>query len=673
MSDKTVSDKTVSDKTVSDKTVSDKTVSDKNTAGQNPTTFLQCVDKEAEKRFTEWTMKATGQFPTIGSSNTNCGISNQPVVAKKMLQPCLLLGLVLLASVLGCGDASTPSNASTFEPVSATSLTLVKSTTPGTEEPYSVPPVRENDPQPTTASSDKPRTWPRNPAYNQAVKSLINGSSAESEHNRASDLRATEDEFEPLYVDWPKPELLFFISGRQHGYIEPCGCAGLDQMKGGLLRRQAAINELEAKGWPVLKLDLGDQIQRLGPQAQIKLESTYKALRGIMKYDAIGMGPGELRADSFQVLGTLLNTSSNDEVSTPFVSANASIFDDSDAIKPYIVLEKNGRKVGVTSVVASKFFNGLGDMTADDRDTKVFAPEVGIAKILPQLMAEKCDVHVLLAFVPEEDSIELAKKFPQFHFIVNEGVEGEPMGKLDYVRVGERSVAVMQMGYKSMFAGAIAIYADQDNPVRFQKIPLDHRFKDTEEMKAVFKNYQMELQKKGLLGLVGQPVTHPSGYSYIGSEACSDCHEAEYEIWKEGTSQWKEKHPGEPGPHSRATADLVLPGERTWVARNHDPECLSCHVTGWNAQKYFAYKSGYWEHDKDSILYGSGCENCHGPGSRHAEIENGADADDLEKENILKQLRIKKEVAKENLCSTCHDLNNSPDFEFESYWPMIAH
>ena len=42
----------------------------------------------------------------------------------------------------------------------------------------------------------------------------------------------------PIFVDWPKkPKVAIVITGMEEGYIEPCGCAGLDFMKGGMGRR----------------------------------------------------------------------------------------------------------------------------------------------------------------------------------------------------------------------------------------------------------------------------------------------------------------------------------------------------------------------------------------------------------------------------------------------------
>jgi len=487
-----------------------------------------------------------------------------------------------------------------------------------------------------------------------------------------------DDDFEPLFQGWGKPDVVLLITGRQHGYIEPCGCSGLDRAKGGLLRRHALIRDLEARGWPLIKLDLGDQVRRTGPQALIKLESTYEALRGIMQYDAIGLGAGELKVDSFELLRLLLNApiegvpAAGGAAAGGFVSANASVFDE-PSIQPYVVIERNGRRIGVTSVVSPRHFGGQGDLMAAERDTKIEAPEVALQRVLPKLVAEKCDALLLLAFVSERESQELAQGFPQFDFIVNEGVEGEPVDHLQPVQVGDRVVNLVQMGYKSMFAGVIGIFAEGAPNLQYQKITLDHRFGDTDEMKGNFQRYQGLLARETLDRLIPKPPPHPSGYEYVGSQVCADCHDGAYEIWAEGSDQWKADHPGKVGPHSRATLDLVEPGERTWVQRHHDPECLSCHVTGWNPQQYFAYQTGYLDLEQHKILHGSGCENCHGPGSRHVAIQNGEEATAEEADLVLSRLRVTKEEAKDRLCVQCHDLDNSPDFDFEKYWPYIEH
>src|SRR5436853_3484684 len=54
-------------------------------------------------------------------------------------------------------------------------------------------------------------------------------------------------------ADWSKPAVALVITGQQLGYIEPCGCTGLENQKGGLARRQTFLKRLtDEKGWTVV-------------------------------------------------------------------------------------------------------------------------------------------------------------------------------------------------------------------------------------------------------------------------------------------------------------------------------------------------------------------------------------------------------------------------------------
>ena len=69
-----------------------------------------------------------------------------------------------------------------------------------------------------------------------------------------------------------------------------------------------------------------------------------------------------------------------------------------------------------------------------------------------------------------------------------------------------------------------------------------------------------------------------------------------------------------------------------------------------------------------------GCEDCHGPGEKHVEAEMGADT--ALQEKLQKVMVVTKEQAqtdKTHWCLNCHDLDNSPDFNFDEYWPKIEH
>src|SRR5437667_9941532 len=121
--------------------------------------------------------------------------------------------------------------------------------------------------------------------------------------------------------------------------------------------------------------------------------------------------------------------------------------------------------------------------------------------------------------------------------------------------------------------------------------------------------YKLGAREKGRSGweaLGIRPLPHPTGRTFVGSETCGTCHTKAYDIWKKT-------------PHAKATATLT----GLAIPRQFDPECLSCHVTGWEPQKFFPFKSGYESMTSTKHLVANGCENCHGPGSRHVDIEMG--------------------------------------------------
>jgi len=86
------------------------------------------------------------------------------------------------------------------------------------------------------------------------------------------------------------------------------------------------------------------------------------------------------------------------------------------------------------------------------------------------------------------------------------------------------------------------------------------------------------------------------------------------------------------------------------------------------------FETGFTDLEKHDHLHGNGCENCHGPGSAHVESEENGDED----EALRKEMIVTKAEAEANLCLSCHDLDNSPDYAldpngFEKFWPTIAH
>ena len=88
------------------------------------------------------------------------------------------------------------------------------------------------------------------------------------------------------------------------------------------------------------------------------------------------------------------------------------------------------------------------------------------------------------------------------------------------------------------------------------------------------------------------PPAEPGQASYLGVEACTECHDEERKVW-DATA------------HARAYETL----EKGFKEFNLD--CVSCHVTGYG-------KPGGSTVTFNEKLKDVGCEECHGPGSLHA-------------------------------------------------------
>ena len=78
--------------------------------------------------------------------------------------------------------------------------------------------------------------------------------------------------------------------------------------------------------------------------------------------------------------------------------------------------------------------------------------------------------------------------------------------------------------------------------------------------------------------------------------------------------------------------------------RNFDPECISCHVVGWNPEQFFPYVGGFRSEQETPQLKNTGCEDCHGSGQKHAAVEEGSN-EALQKK-LRKAVRLTKEEAK---------------------------
>ncbi len=70
---------------------------------------------------------------------------------------------------------------------------------------------------------------------------------------------------------------------------------------------------------------------------------------------------------------------------------------------------------------------------------------------------------------------------------------------------------------------------------------------------------------------------------------------------------------------------------------------------------------GYISQELTPELKNVSCEACHGRGDHHVKLEND------------EKVKLEKIGMKKTDCITCHDKENSPEFNEEEYWEKITH
>jgi len=473
----------------------------------------------------------------------------------------------------------------------------------------------------------------------------------------------------PIFTGWPKPKLALVITGRLEGYIEPCGCAGLEKMMGGMGRRHTFLKQLQAaegqlvadkllgKGWPVVVVDVGGTAKGHGKQAVTKFHNMVEGIKK-MGYDAIALGKTDLKLPGLELLSDVAKMKGQPAL---FVSANVVLFDPSYMAR-FKVVQAGGMRIGITSVLGKKYQQQIRGEFVTMSD-----PETALKTVLPDLK-QQADYLVLLAHATMEETAELKKKFPEFDVVVTADGAAEPPGRIEGT-----GLPLIEVGEKGKYAIVLGLYNDPNQPVRYQRVPLDSRFPGSKDMKTLMTLYQDQV-KDNWADFAKQTIPHAQrelNGTFVGSKECGKCHDESFKVWR------KSGH----AKAYRTLAQLEPP-------RTFDPECISCHVVGWDTEGYFSYQGGYQSVDgmpkpdgtptmkATPHLIDVGCESCHGPGSAHSKAENGNDKE-LQKK-LQQAVKITMAEAqdprlKKNHCYTCHDGDNSPDFKFETYWPKIEH
>jgi len=124
------------------------------------------------------------------------------------------------------------------------------------------------------------------------------------------------------------------------------------------------------------------------------------------------------------------------------------------------------------------------------------------------------------------------------------------------------------------------------------------------------------------------PPLGPEDTAYVGSAACSGCHDKAYAWWRN---------------HSHGVAYLTLQQRN----KEYNLDCVGCHVTGYDQPG-----GSTVTHNLDGALVNVGCESCHGPGAAHA--------------NDPDNVGIPRD-APASTCVQCHNAQHSDLFDYDGY------
>lgn len=485
-------------------------------------------------------------------------------------------------------------------------------------------------------------------------------SGAEGDGHAASHIGAAVE----IWKEWPKPQLALLVTGEQHGYFEPCGCTS--NQLGGMSRRADLNKKLTDAGWAVRGVDLGGLARRSGRQAQIKFETTLAGLRQL-NYIATGIGPEDLRLQPDFLLSQHIVDGDHP---LHFLSANLVFYGTPELGTPVasVISEQAGVRLGITSVL-SESLRATVIPEGANTDITWSEPAPALQKVLSEFDSAEVDLRILLSHGSVEESEELARQFPAFDIVVTAEGPEDPSPSEPPQMIG--TTQILKVGRKGKHVGVLGIYPDDaEQKYRFQLVSLERdNFDETDSMIQLMRSYQERLKDEQIV-LADAEIAYPSGATFVGSEKCGECHTTAFEIWKDSG-------------HAHALESLDPVHQRVGferlngVARMFDPECLSCHVTGWESHEYLRFRSGFLnsefagsEQEKQlhTLLAGSGCENCHGPGSHHIEL---IESDQIEL--ARKEVHVTLQQAKDTVCYKCHDNDNSPHFDFDEYWDKVKH
>jgi hypothetical protein len=271
-------------------------------------------------------------------------------------------------------------------------------------------------------------------------------------------------------------------------------------------------------------------------------------------------------------------------------------------------------------------------------------PLEALAEVIPELK-QRCDYLIVLAYVDADTLHNIADRFPEVDCVlggdvpqssnsllaVNRAVNfnvtdrGKVVGEIDLTRQGSTYRADSAHGIKVM----------------------GEKLKQDPAMQGLIASYKAELRDKRYVlasaeGMERIQAQESTADEYVGAAACASCHSDAHKIALTTA-------------HMHAFDTLVKKGSE------YDPECLRCHTVG------YGLYTGFVDAAKTPHLENVQCESCHGRGKVHIRVMRTLPPHS--KPPVTAALRPVTPAS----CIRCHDVENSENFNYKTFWEKIRH
>jgi Cytochrome c554 and c-prime len=439
--------------------------------------------------------------------------------------------------------------------------------------------------------------------------------------------------------------IVLFISASVHGNLEVCGCP--IHPLGGVARRTGYIEAFRRRSpdVPIIQVDTGyifaDDTNPLtnGLREDSRLMNDWIVRANeAMSLDFVNLSYHDLLYGS----SSLLRPDAKFKTErSQLLSANIKASDTSRLNPaPYLIKTVTGKRLRQPVRIA---FIGLSDFAPEDRKESVASSGFVIEDPLESAKAalaevrDKADLTVISGFLSLPTVNKLARQNDDLDLIL---VTDDRGLTLDPKQVN--NTLIVYAARETKHLGEVRLYTDPEGVVdkfTVRYVELDEIIPDDPQLAGMTKKAREEidvLQKRmaeeEAQAYLAKNPAGPENPKFVGSEKCGECHLAEYDIWKKSR-------------HAHAFEALET------KQRTFDAACVGCHSLGFQQQGFVNIKA-------TPQFANVQCESCHGPGVQHSALPTEGNY---------------KTPSKNESCLVCHDRENSPDFDFQKYWPVVEH